>query len=196
MPAELTPMMQQYQTYKQAHPDALLLFRMGDFYELFHEDAEIAAEEAAWMLQRRRESMEKKIGVISPFHEQHKHLSQVFKTRGLPETIDIGTVHTFQGQHKPFLILDLTVSSVDHIFINLGGTLEADSRAARLLNTALSRCRADTSGADCPTRSSGSTRTHPSRSSSLTPHGLSYRANWPTPSAGGAFASSRPTEES
>ncbi|MFP6692885.1 MAG: hypothetical protein VB875_07700, partial [Pirellulales bacterium] len=37
-----TPMMKQYQEAKAACPDALLLFRMGDFYELFHEDAKQA----------------------------------------------------------------------------------------------------------------------------------------------------------
>ena len=36
-------MMQQYQEAKAACPDALLLFRMGDFYELFHDDAKTAA---------------------------------------------------------------------------------------------------------------------------------------------------------
>jgi len=39
----LTPMMQQYQDAKQACPEALLLFRMGDFYEMFHDDARKAA---------------------------------------------------------------------------------------------------------------------------------------------------------
>src|ERR1700737_3201069 len=39
----LTPMMQQYQEPKQRHPGMLLLFRMGDFYELFDDDAEVAA---------------------------------------------------------------------------------------------------------------------------------------------------------
>ena len=38
-----TPMLRQYAAVKARHPDALLLFRMGDFYELFHEDAEVAA---------------------------------------------------------------------------------------------------------------------------------------------------------
>src|SRR5436190_20169807 len=37
-----TPMMQQYQEAKQRHPGMLLLFRMGDFYELFDEDAQTA----------------------------------------------------------------------------------------------------------------------------------------------------------
>jgi DNA mismatch repair protein MutS len=38
-----TPMMRQYMAFKKQHQDALLLFRMGDFYELFHEDAKTAA---------------------------------------------------------------------------------------------------------------------------------------------------------
>src|SRR5512141_1765713 len=39
----VTPAMQQYHRMKAEHPDALLFFRMGDFYELFFEDATVAA---------------------------------------------------------------------------------------------------------------------------------------------------------
>ncbi len=39
-----TPMMQQYRDAKEKHPGMLLLFRMGDFYELFENDAEVAAK--------------------------------------------------------------------------------------------------------------------------------------------------------
>ncbi|MEE9162148.1 MAG: DNA mismatch repair protein MutS, partial [Candidatus Neomarinimicrobiota bacterium] len=41
--AATTPLMRQYREAKRAHPDALLLFRMGDFYETFEEDAKIAS---------------------------------------------------------------------------------------------------------------------------------------------------------
>ena len=41
--ASLTPMMRQYREWKRRYPDYLLLFRLGDFYEAFHEDAAIAA---------------------------------------------------------------------------------------------------------------------------------------------------------
>ncbi len=41
--AALTPMFRQWHEAKRKHPDALLFFRMGDFYELFYEDAETAA---------------------------------------------------------------------------------------------------------------------------------------------------------
>jgi DNA mismatch repair protein MutS len=42
--ADPTPMMRQYLAAKRAHPDALLFFRMGDFYELFFDDAILAAD--------------------------------------------------------------------------------------------------------------------------------------------------------
>jgi DNA mismatch repair protein MutS len=40
---ELTPMMRQYRDLKQRYPDHVLFFRLGDFYETFFEDAELAA---------------------------------------------------------------------------------------------------------------------------------------------------------
>jgi DNA mismatch repair protein MutS len=42
--ASLTPMFRQYRALKGQHPGAILLFRMGDFYEMFHEDAEVASK--------------------------------------------------------------------------------------------------------------------------------------------------------
>ncbi len=39
----MTPMMRQYQEAKKAYPDTVLLFRMGDFYEMFHDDARLGA---------------------------------------------------------------------------------------------------------------------------------------------------------
>ena len=37
--AEMSPMMKQYQAIKAAYPDTILFFRLGDFYEMFNEDA-------------------------------------------------------------------------------------------------------------------------------------------------------------
>ena len=42
--AKLTPMMEQYFSIKKNYPDVLLLFRLGDFYEMFFEDALTAAK--------------------------------------------------------------------------------------------------------------------------------------------------------
>src|SRR6187399_3554317 len=42
-PAAVTPAMRQYLDAKQQHRDAILMFRMGDFYEMFYEDALVAS---------------------------------------------------------------------------------------------------------------------------------------------------------
>ena len=41
----VTPMMQQYLDIKEQHPDAILFFRLGDFYEMFFDDAKLASRE-------------------------------------------------------------------------------------------------------------------------------------------------------
>src|ERR1700749_739873 len=51
--AGVTPMMRQYQEIKTAHPDCLLFYRMGDFYELFFQDAEIASRALGIVLTKR-----------------------------------------------------------------------------------------------------------------------------------------------
>src|ERR1700758_109894 len=53
----MTPMMQQYREAKERHPGMLLLFRMGDFYELFDSDAETAARVLGLTLTSRDKSV-------------------------------------------------------------------------------------------------------------------------------------------
>jgi DNA mismatch repair protein MutS len=53
VPARITPMMEQYLDIKGAHPGLLLFYRMGDFYELFFEDAEIASRTLGIVLTKR-----------------------------------------------------------------------------------------------------------------------------------------------
>src|SRR5689334_14881959 len=50
---DLTPMRQQYLDIKKSYPDAIVLFRLGDFYETFDSDAEIAARELDLVLTAR-----------------------------------------------------------------------------------------------------------------------------------------------
>jgi DNA mismatch repair protein MutS len=52
-PARITPMMEQYLEIKAAHPGLLLFYRMGDFYELFFEDAELASKALGIVLTKR-----------------------------------------------------------------------------------------------------------------------------------------------
>jgi len=43
--AQLTPMMQQYMQVKQQYPDTILFYRLGDFYEMFFDDALLVSRE-------------------------------------------------------------------------------------------------------------------------------------------------------
>ncbi|MEJ5357737.1 MAG: DNA mismatch repair protein MutS [Desulfobacterales bacterium] len=56
--ARPTPVMQQYLAVKREHPEAILFFRMGDFYEMFYEDAEIASRELEIALTSRNKNEE------------------------------------------------------------------------------------------------------------------------------------------
>ena len=51
--AQTTPVMAQFLAAKAAQPDAILFFRMGDFYELFFKDAEVAASALGITLTKR-----------------------------------------------------------------------------------------------------------------------------------------------
>ena len=54
-PLTLTPMMQQYNAAKSQNPDALLFFRLGDFYEMFNDDANIASNELGLTMTHRQD---------------------------------------------------------------------------------------------------------------------------------------------
>lgn len=72
-----TPMMQQYHEAKQAAGDALLLFRMGDFYELFFEDAKTAARVLGLSLTS-RDKGENPIPMAGfPYHQLDGYLSKI-----------------------------------------------------------------------------------------------------------------------
>ena len=58
--ADLTPMMKQYLEIKKANPDCLLFFRLGDFYEMFNDDAKIASRELDLTLTSRNHGKYKK----------------------------------------------------------------------------------------------------------------------------------------
>jgi len=72
----LTPMMQQYQDAKQQYPGTMLLFRMGDFYELFGEDAVLISKQ----LQLTLTSRDKQIPMAGfPHHALETHLRRLIE---------------------------------------------------------------------------------------------------------------------
>lgn len=75
-----TPMMAQYLTLKSEHQDCLLFYRMGDFYELFYEDAVIAAEVLDITLTKRGKSNGDDIAMCGvPFHSCDPYLAKLIK---------------------------------------------------------------------------------------------------------------------
>jgi DNA mismatch repair protein MutS len=76
--AELTPFMRQWTSAKRENPDALLFFRMGDFYELFYDDATVASRELQLTLTARdRERLVPMCGV--PFHAVEQYLTRLLR---------------------------------------------------------------------------------------------------------------------
>ncbi len=75
-----TPMMQQYLGLKAGHPDTLLFYRMGDFYELFFEDAEKASRLLGITLTQRGASNGNPIKMCGvPFHSVEQYLVKLIK---------------------------------------------------------------------------------------------------------------------
>jgi len=75
-----TPLMRQYAAIKKEHPQALLFFRLGDFYELFFEDAQVAAKELEITLTARNK--EKGVAVPMcgvPYHSADNYIARLIR---------------------------------------------------------------------------------------------------------------------
>ena len=75
-----TPLMRQYAAIKKQHPNALLFFRLGDFYELFFEDAVVAARELQITLTSRNKEKDHAIPMCGvPYHAAEGYLSKLLR---------------------------------------------------------------------------------------------------------------------
>ena len=78
--SRLTPMMQRYQEVKGQNPEALLLFRMGDFYELFFEDAQQAAPALGLTLTSRDKNSDNPVPMAGfPYHALDGYLQKLIR---------------------------------------------------------------------------------------------------------------------
>jgi DNA mismatch repair protein MutS len=81
MAAKLSPMMERYREVKAENPGAILLFRMGDFYELFHEDAQNAARVLGLTLTSRDKSSDNPIPMAGfPYHQLDNYLQKLIQS--------------------------------------------------------------------------------------------------------------------
>jgi DNA mismatch repair protein MutS len=80
MNEDLTPMMRQYHAIKQEAPDALLLFRLGDFYELFFDDAVTASRELEITLTARNKDRENPVPMCGvPYHAADGYIARLLR---------------------------------------------------------------------------------------------------------------------
>jgi DNA mismatch repair protein MutS len=79
-PTFVTPMMAQFLSIKEGHPDSLLFYRMGDFYELFFHDAVVASEILDIALTKRGKHLGEDIAMCGvPFHSYEPYLQKLIK---------------------------------------------------------------------------------------------------------------------
>lgn len=77
-PEKLSPMLEQYIEIKTANPDSLLFYRMGDFYELFFEDAEVASRALGIVLTKRGKHQGQDIPMCGvPIHRSDEYLHRL-----------------------------------------------------------------------------------------------------------------------
>src|ERR1700685_4632809 len=75
-----TPLMRQYQAIKQRYPHALLLFRLGDFYELFYEDAIVASRELQITLTSRNRERDQPVPMCGvPYHAAETYIARLLR---------------------------------------------------------------------------------------------------------------------
>lgn len=77
-PSSQTPAMRQYFAAKQAHPDCLMLCRIGDFYELFYEDAIIASRELQLTLTARDKAKQQPMCGV-PYHSAGSYIQRLLR---------------------------------------------------------------------------------------------------------------------
>ena len=75
-----TPMMQHYLKMKEENPDAILFYRLGDFYEMFFDDAKLVSQELDLVLTGRSAGVEEKVPMCGvPFHAANSYISRLVK---------------------------------------------------------------------------------------------------------------------
>lgn len=78
MTATYTPMMEQYREIKSRHPQEILFFRLGDFYEMFFEDAELASKELEITLTSREGGQNVRVPMCGvPYHAVESYLTKL-----------------------------------------------------------------------------------------------------------------------
>src|SRR5690348_9839667 len=121
-----TPLMRQYAAIKKQHPNALLLFRLGDFYELFFDDAVVAARELEITLTSRN----KEKGVPVPMCGVPYHAAENYIARLIQKGFKVAVCDQMED---PRLAKTLVRREVTRVLTPGTAALPADAQVARYL---------------------------------------------------------------
>ncbi|MCK4493781.1 MAG: DNA mismatch repair protein MutS, partial [Methylococcales bacterium] len=119
--AEHTPMMQQYLHIKSQHPDALVFYRMGDFYELFFDDAKRASHLLDITLTSRGKTAGEPIPMAGvPHHAAENYIARLLKqNQSVAMCEQIGDPATSKGPVERKVVRIITPATVtDEALLN------------------------------------------------------------------------------
>jgi DNA mismatch repair protein MutS len=112
--ARLTPVMRQYREIKEKYPDAILFFRIGDFYETFDSDAELISRELEIVLTSRSKSGDNRIPLAGvPFHAADGYIAKLVGKGYKVAVVDqVGDAKNSKGIVKRELVRVITPGTV------------------------------------------------------------------------------------
>ena len=125
----LTPVMQQYREIKEKHPDTILFFRIGDFYETFESDAELISRELEIVLTSRSKSGDNRIPLAGvPYHAADGYIAKLVGKGYKVAVVDqVGDTKNSKGIVKRELVRVITPGTV------IDSTMLSSSAASCLL---------------------------------------------------------------
>jgi DNA mismatch repair protein MutS len=112
--SRLTPVMRQYREIKGKHPDAILFFRIGDFYETFESDAELISRELEIVLTSRSKSGDNRIPLAGvPYHAADGYIAKLVSKGYKVAVVDqVGDTKNTKGIVKRELVRIITPGTV------------------------------------------------------------------------------------
>ena len=112
--ARLTPVMRQYREIKEKHPDTILFFRIGDFYETFERDAELISRELEIVLTSRSKSGDNRIPLAGvPYHAADGYIAKLVGKGYKVAVVDqVGDTKNTKGIVKRELVRVITPGTV------------------------------------------------------------------------------------
>jgi DNA mismatch repair protein MutS len=142
MSARATPLMQQHRAAKRAHPDSIVFFRLGDFYEMFEDDAVLCARLLDLTLTSRNKGKPDEVPMAGvPHHAAHGYIGRLlalgYKVAVCEQLADPTTVKGIVPREVVRVLTPGTVTSSEHLDVATNNWLAALDVAETRVGVAL-----------------------------------------------------------